>query len=153
MMKVKSGKKDGFKKYVIDPNDLSCPVCNGSLFDNRGKKGWAPFACRDCKNAFNEDKTPKPKPEPQKKQPQVAIMTKDDWKAKDYKVITYDNPYDIASVLALQDWSYSDTAIVAVIKEEHEQPEVDHEGYIEDRIPGGYTIKEINFQMEIITFI
>jgi len=38
-----------------------------------------------------------------------------DWKAKDYVTINGDDPYSIANALALQDWSYSDEAVVAVI--------------------------------------
>ncbi len=37
------------------------------------------------------------------------------WKAKEYTIINGDNPYDIASQIALQDWSYSNNAVIAVI--------------------------------------
>ena len=43
------------------------------------------------------------------------------WKSKEYTTIKGDNPFDIASKLALQDWSYSDDAVVAVIEEEFEE--------------------------------
>ncbi len=43
------------------------------------------------------------------------------WDARDYVTINSDNPFDIASEIALQDWSYSDTAVVAVIKENFEK--------------------------------
>jgi len=37
------------------------------------------------------------------------------WKAREYTIIDGDNPYSIAGDIALQDWSYSDDAVVAVI--------------------------------------
>ncbi|MEF8879145.1 MAG: hypothetical protein V5A64_01980 [Candidatus Thermoplasmatota archaeon] len=42
----------------------------------------------------------------------------DQWNAKEYNVIEGDNPYSIASDLALQDWSYSDDAVVSVVNED-----------------------------------
>jgi len=44
------------------------------------------------------------------------------WGARKYTTIEYDNPYDIASELALNEWSYSDDAVVAVIDESFEKP-------------------------------
>jgi len=44
------------------------------------------------------------------------------WKAKEYDVIESDSPYDIAARLALNDWSYSNDAVIAVINEEFEEP-------------------------------
>ena len=44
------------------------------------------------------------------------------WKAKDYATIESDNPYDIASKIALDEWSYSDNAVVAVIDKNFEKP-------------------------------
>lgn len=40
------------------------------------------------------------------------------WEAKDYVVINGNTPYEIADQLALQDWSYSDNAVIAVIEED-----------------------------------
>lgn len=43
------------------------------------------------------------------------------WKAKEYIEIVSENPFKIASSLALQDWEYSDEAVIAVIGEEFEE--------------------------------
>ena len=43
------------------------------------------------------------------------------WKAKEYEIINEDNPYAIASQIALREWSYSDNAVVAVIEEQFEE--------------------------------
>ena len=45
------------------------------------------------------------------------------WKAKEYNVIDGDDPYTIANEIALQEWSYSDNAVVAVIEEQFEKPD------------------------------
>ena len=39
-----------------------------------------------------------------------------DWKAKEYTSIESDDPFYIASEIALNDWSYSDDAVIAVIE-------------------------------------
>jgi len=44
------------------------------------------------------------------------------WQAKSYDTIEGNDPYTIASELALHDWSYSDNAVVAVINENFEVP-------------------------------
>ena len=46
----------------------------------------------------------------------------DEWKTKEYKAITGEDPFEIASEIALQDWSYSDNAVIAVIEEKYETP-------------------------------
>lgn len=48
----------------------------------------------------------------------------DSWDANNYVTIDGNNPYDIADSLALQDWSYSDNAVVSVIKEKYEKPNI-----------------------------
>lgn len=45
------------------------------------------------------------------------------WRAKEYTIINEDNPYDLAGQIALQDWSYSDSAVIAVIEEQFEKPD------------------------------
>jgi len=40
------------------------------------------------------------------------------WKSKEYVLIEGDDPYSIASQIALSDWSYSDDAVIAVIDED-----------------------------------
>ena len=42
----------------------------------------------------------------------------DHWKSNDLITIESDNPFDIASDIAFQDWAYSDKAVIAVIEEE-----------------------------------
>ncbi len=44
------------------------------------------------------------------------------WNAKDTDVIAGTDPYEIASEIALIDWSYSDDCVVAVIEEDFEDP-------------------------------
>ncbi len=46
----------------------------------------------------------------------------DQWRANEYVIIDGDNPYDIACDIALNDWSYSDDAVIAVIEDEYEKP-------------------------------
>ena len=58
-----------------------------------------------------------------------------DWKALEYVSIDGDNPFDIAGEIVLQDWSYSDNAVVAVIQEEYEKPERIIEGRIQNSLP------------------
>jgi hypothetical protein len=64
------------------------------------------------------------------------------WKAKEYITIEEDNPYRIAKELALQDWSYSDDAVIAVIKDEFEVPENEVSNLIEGSIPVANTYKK-----------
>ncbi|UCF12194.1 MAG: hypothetical protein JSW06_09150 [Thermoplasmatales archaeon] len=45
----------------------------------------------------------------------------DQWRANEYVLIEGDSPYDIACDIALNDWSYSDDAVIAVIEGEYEQ--------------------------------
>ena len=44
------------------------------------------------------------------------------WDAKETVIIKDDDPYEIAKQIALQDWSYSDDAVIAVIETEYEKP-------------------------------
>lgn len=43
------------------------------------------------------------------------------WASKNYTIINEDNPYKLANAIALQDWSFSDTAVIAVIEENYKQ--------------------------------
>ncbi|MCK4348703.1 MAG: hypothetical protein KAW47_08810 [Thermoplasmatales archaeon] len=52
------------------------------------------------------------------------------WDAKEYNVIESENPYDIAGELALNDWSYSNDAVVAVIEEQYDNPNIQTEGEV-----------------------
>ncbi|RLF51365.1 MAG: hypothetical protein DRN24_05110, partial [Thermoplasmata archaeon] len=69
------------------------------------------------------------------------------WDARDYVTINSDNPFDIASEIALQEWSYSDTAVVAVIKENFEKNINETVGFVEGTLPA-YRIGEKEFKMD-----
>ena len=70
------------------------------------------------------------------------------WDADKVSKISSDNPYELAGQIALNDWSYSKDAVIAVIDEEFEKPNVEHEGILESFIPSGYKIKSFTFQMD-----
>ena len=57
------------------------------------------------------------------------------WRANNYVIIDGDNPYDIASKLSLNGWSYSDNAVIAVIEELYEKPDVVTKGEITGTLP------------------
>ena len=68
-----------------------------------------------------------------------------DWDAKEYITIDSTNPYEIAKILALQDWSYSDDAVVAVIDEEFDSNEEKVTNVISGTVPALKTKKETLF--------
>ena len=68
------------------------------------------------------------------------------WRAKEYSVINGDNPYDIASLIALQDWSYSDNAVIAVIDNFEEYNEKT-EGSIKGSFSIDKKIKTLQFKI------
>jgi len=57
------------------------------------------------------------------------------WHAKKNFVVNSESPYEIASLLALEDWSYSDEAVVAVIENDFEQEEIITKETINGTIP------------------
>ena len=65
------------------------------------------------------------------------------WKASEYTEIEGQDPYDIASDLALSEWSYSDDAVVAVIDENPEKPDFFFQGEKTGTIDTNAKIKEI----------
>ncbi len=69
------------------------------------------------------------------------------WNAKEYRMISEDNPFDIASALALQDWSYSDDAVIAVIDEEFIDPEYEISNSLQGKIEPK-KIKTEHFEVE-----
>lgn len=69
------------------------------------------------------------------------------WKAKEYTTIESDNPYDMASKIALSEWSYSDNAVVAVIEEQFEKTNTLTEGTVSGSVPS-YTIGHEQFDVE-----
>ena len=69
------------------------------------------------------------------------------WNAKEYRMISEDNPFDIASALALQDWSYSNDAVLAVIDEEFSESEFELTNSITGEIEPNEIITE-HFEVE-----
>ncbi len=67
----------------------------------------------------------------------INIEEKDvkDWNANQYIFINEDNPYDLASQIAQNDWSYSKKAIVAVIEENFENPDMSLSNSIQGTFP------------------
>jgi len=57
------------------------------------------------------------------------------WRAREYATIEYDNPYDIASELALNEWSYSSDAVIAVIDESFEKSDYEISGELSRGMP------------------
>jgi len=57
------------------------------------------------------------------------------WDSKNYSLIEGNDPYDIANKIALNDWSYSDSAIIAVVKENYEKPVNKISGKLQDSLP------------------
>jgi len=68
------------------------------------------------------------------------------WKAKEYTTINSDNPYDIASQIALSEWSYSDNAVVSVVDNFEEYIEKT-EGKIEGSFLINKDIKTLQFKV------
>ena len=46
-----------------------------------------------------------------------------EWKARNFTSIEGNDPFDVASKIALNEWSYSDDAVVAVIEKNYEKPQ------------------------------
>jgi len=60
-----------------------------------------------------------------------------EWNSKEHIAINSDNPFEIASKIALEDWSYSDEAVLAVIEKEYEKPEdTEFSNTIEGKVSG-----------------
>ena len=70
------------------------------------------------------------------------------WKSKEYAIIDADDPYTIASEIALNDWSYSDNAVIAVIDEDFEVPDNIISNELGEILPACKIHKEPTFQVE-----
>jgi len=70
------------------------------------------------------------------------------WDAKEYTIINADTPYDIASQIALQEWSYSDDAVVAVIQEQFEKSEYKLTNTIKGVLPSSKVRKDSTFELK-----
>ena len=69
------------------------------------------------------------------------------WKSKEYSIIDADDPYELASRLALSEWSYSDNAVVAVIDEEFEKLNEKFSGEISGTLVVDKDIKTKHFEV------
>ena len=70
-----------------------------------------------------------------------------DWDANNYVTIEGENPFDLANKIALEDWSHSDKAVVAVIEEEYDVPDEQVEGSIDGFVPSEDGILEEHFEV------
>ena len=70
------------------------------------------------------------------------------WKAKKYSTIDSNDPYEIASKLASNSWSYSDNAVIAVIEKDFVKPESEHGGVIKGVIPAGLNTNRLSFNVK-----
>jgi len=64
------------------------------------------------------------------------------WKAKEYTVIQNNSPCDIAAELALDEWSYSDKAVIAVIQDSYEDSDYEFSNELEGTMPTGKVISK-----------
>ncbi len=73
-----------------------------------------------------------------------------EWNAKETKEITGEDPYKISSDIALEEWSYSNKAVVAVIDEEFQKPDYTYSNKLEDKLDASeiiterYTVNQVN---------
>ena len=72
----------------------------------------------------------------------------DQWDSKEYINIEGENPYEIASQLALHDWSYSDNAVLAVIDEDFEKPDQTTSNKIEGLLNSCSIYNEPTFSLD-----
>jgi hypothetical protein len=63
------------------------------------------------------------------------------WSASDYKLIQYECPIRIARDVALYNWEYSDSAVMAVIQEQYEEIDVSTSNKVNGTIPGSTSIR------------
>jgi hypothetical protein len=64
------------------------------------------------------------------------------WKAKEFIYINGTDPYEIASKIALNDWSYSEDIVVAPAEEKEERKFQRYSGKIEGTIPAEYKVEQ-----------
>jgi len=68
------------------------------------------------------------------------------WPSREITEIKGDDPYSIAAEIALNDWSYSDKAVVAVIEKEFKEPNFELSGRIDGTVPEK-KIKTVHFEV------
>jgi len=66
---------------------------------------------------------------------------KETWKAIEYEVIERDCPFKIAKDIALYNWEYSDSAVIAVIDEDYEEINEPTSNKVNGTIPGSTSIR------------
>ena len=69
------------------------------------------------------------------------------WNAKETMLINSNNPYEIASDLALSEWSYSDDAVIAVINESFEKSDYRLTNEIKETMPVSELHMEPTFEL------
>jgi hypothetical protein len=69
------------------------------------------------------------------------------WRAKNYTTIECTNPSDLASQIALHDWSYADNAVVAVIDEKIEKQENKTDGSLKGTVPKADGVRTEHFEV------
>jgi len=67
--------------------------------------------------------------------------------SREYKEITGDDPFDIANQIALNEWSYSDEAVIAVIEEDYKLPDNKINGVIKGTL-SSCAKDSIDFEVE-----
>lgn len=77
----------------------------------------------------------------------VPLGKVNQWPAREYVSINGDNPFLLANQIALNDWSYSNNAVVAVIEGEYEKPNVLTRGSVSGSLDV-YPIKNLHFEKE-----
>ena len=70
-----------------------------------------------------------------------------DWSSKNYTSIEGTDPFDLASKIAENDWSYSNNAVVAVIQEEHQDPDMSNYGVLTGTVPKKDGVKTESFKV------
>ncbi len=89
---------------------------------------------------------------------QMTLVNRDkndipsEWDSKEYLEIESNNPYDIAKEFALNDWSYSDNAVVAVIDDEFEESSVEVSNTAEGTLESA-EIKKLTFTVPQLNHI
>lgn len=68
-----------------------------------------------------------------------------EWRSKKEASISGNNPYTLAKKIALNNWEYSDDAVVAVIEEEFETPDKETKGSLTGTLNPKETLKETFF--------
>jgi hypothetical protein len=69
------------------------------------------------------------------------------WKAQNTTQISGNNPYTIASKIALSDWSYADKAVIAVIQESYKKPDNKTKGMLTGSLDPGDGTKTEHFEV------